>query len=197
MHSSQAAAIAAEKNAKQLPVRGRAPGALELYQEKRWRQLQRVAQELRSLGDQPLSHLRAVSLAKRFGVDRSTIYRYRSRLREVDETTANAGRTRGWKPLRLFVRIRSYFVLRHQERRLYGQLLMTLNASYRPGDRLAVVEYTALMLLRKVAPRLIVVDEVHNLLAGTALEQRASLNLLKFPTTTLPCAPTMPPAYSR
>ena len=99
LHSSQAAAIAAKKNAKQLPVRGRAPGALELYQEKRWRQLERVAQELRFLGDQPLSQPRADSLAKRFGVDRSTIYRYRSRLREVDETTAKAGRTRGWKPL--------------------------------------------------------------------------------------------------
>ena len=95
MHSSQVAAIAVKKNAKQLPVRGRAPGALELYQEKRWRQLERVAQALRSLGDQPLSHPRADSLAKRFGVDRSTIYRYWSRLREVDETTAIAGRTRG------------------------------------------------------------------------------------------------------
>ena len=95
----QAAAIGAKKNAKQLPVRGRAPGALERYQEKRWRQLERVAQALRSLGDQPLSHPRADSFAKRFGVDRSTIYRYRNRLREVDETTAIAGRTRGWEPL--------------------------------------------------------------------------------------------------
>ena len=75
-----------------------------------------------------------------------------------------------------------------QERRLYGQLLMALNAPYRPGDRLAAVEYTALMLLRKVAPRLIVVDEVHNVLAGTALEQRASLNLLKFLSNQLQCA---------
>ncbi|MDQ2736005.1 MAG: TniB family NTP-binding protein, partial [Pseudomonadota bacterium] len=30
-----------------------------------------------------------------------------------------------------------------QERRLYGQLLMALNAPYRPGDRLAAVEHTA------------------------------------------------------
>ena len=45
-----------------------------------------------------------------------------------------------------------------QERRLYGQLLMAFNAPYRPGDRLAAVEFTALTLLRKVAPRMIVVD---------------------------------------
>ena len=75
-----------------------------------------------------------------------------------------------------------------QERRLYGQLLMALNAPYRPGDRLAAVEYTALSLLRKVAPRMIVVDEVHNLLAGSAHEQRAALNLLKFLSNQLHCS---------
>jgi hypothetical protein len=52
------------------------------------------------------------------------------------------------------------------ERRFYGQLLMALNAPYRPSDRLAAVEFTALTILRKVAPKMIVVDEVHNLLAG-------------------------------
>ena len=75
-----------------------------------------------------------------------------------------------------------------QERRLYGQLLMALNAPYRRGDRLAAVEFTALTLLRKVAPRMIIVDEVHNLLAGTTNEQRASLNLLKFLSNQLKCA---------
>jgi GTPase SAR1 family protein len=58
------------------------------------------------------------------------------------------------------------------ERRFYGQLLLALNAPYRPGDRLAAVEFTALTLLRQVAPKVIVVDEVHNLLAGSAREQR-------------------------
>ncbi len=49
------------------------------------------------------------------------------------------------------------------------------------------MEYTALTLLRKVAPRVIVVEEVHNLLAGTAHEQWASLNLLKFRWNQLKC----------
>ena len=75
-----------------------------------------------------------------------------------------------------------------QERRFYGQLLMALNAPYRPGDRLASVEQTALALLRKIGPRMIVVDEVHNLLAGSAREQRAALNLLKFLSNQLRCA---------
>ena len=50
---------------------------------------------------------------------------------------------------------------------------MALNAPYRPGDRLAAVEYTALTLLRKVAPRMIVVDEVHNRDAGAGLTVEA------------------------
>ena len=75
-----------------------------------------------------------------------------------------------------------------QERRLYGQLLMALNAPYRPGDRLASVEQTALALLHKIGPRMIVVDEVHNLLAGSAREQRAALNRLKFLSNQLRCA---------
>jgi len=74
-----------------------------------------------------------------------------------------------------------------QERRLYGQMLMALNAPYRPSDQIVAVEHTALLLLRKIAPRMVVVDEVHNLLAGTAHEQRASLNLLKFLSNQLRC----------
>ena len=46
-----------------------------------------------------MTHARAERLGQRFGVHRATIYRYQSRLAEVDEDTAIAGRTRGWKPL--------------------------------------------------------------------------------------------------
>ncbi|SOE97181.1 TniB protein [Burkholderia sp. D7] len=74
------------------------------------------------------------------------------------------------------------------ERRVYGQLLLAINAPYRPGDRLAAVESTALTLLRQIKPKMIVVDEVHNLLAGSAREQRASLNLLKFLSNQVPCS---------
>ena len=46
-----------------------------------------------------MTHARAERLGQRFGVHRATIYRYRSRLAEVDEATAIAGRTRAWKLL--------------------------------------------------------------------------------------------------
>lgn len=65
---------------------------------KHWRQLERIVQDLRSLGESPLIQARAERLAQRFGVHRATIYRYRARLAAVDETMAIAGRARGWKP---------------------------------------------------------------------------------------------------
>lgn len=90
-------AMASKPPPQSLPVRGRAVGALERVSSKRWRQLEQVAQALRSLGDTPLTRARAELLAQRFGVHWATIYRYRLRLAEIDEVTAIAGRTRGWK----------------------------------------------------------------------------------------------------
>ena len=84
---------------KSLPVRGRPPAGLERLAEKRWSQLERVAQALRSLGDSSTTRGRAEALAKRFGVHWVTIYRYRALLHQIDEATAIAGRKRGWKPL--------------------------------------------------------------------------------------------------
>lgn len=43
-----------------------------------------------------------------------------------------------------------------------------------------MLERTALRFLKVIKPRLLAIDEVHNLLSGTARQQRRSLNLLKF-----------------
>jgi type II secretory pathway predicted ATPase ExeA len=45
---------------------------------------------------------------------------------------------------------------------------------------LSVLERLARDLLRRIAPRMLIVDEVHHLLAGGYREQRAALNLLKY-----------------
>jgi Bacterial TniB protein len=66
------------------------------------------------------------------------------------------------------------------ERRFYSRLLEALGAPHRANERLAVLESSALHLMKRLQPRMIVVDEVHHLLAGSAREQRAALNLLKF-----------------
>ena len=75
-----------------------------------------------------------------------------------------------------------------QERRLYAQLLMALNLPYRSGDTLSAIESRSLLALDEAKPRMLIVDEVHNLLAGSSREQRASLNLLKFLSNRLRCA---------
>jgi hypothetical protein len=72
--------------------------------------------------------------------------------------------------------------------RFYGQILQALGAPYRPGDRLFAVETVALRLLKQIRPRVLIVDEVHHLLSGSAREQRGALNLLKFIANELQCA---------
>ena len=74
------------------------------------------------------------------------------------------------------------------EARFYAQLLAALGAPTRPSERLAALEPVALGLLRQIRPKLLVVDEVHNILAGSAREQRVALNLLKFLANELYCA---------
>jgi putative transposase len=79
--------MVAKRAEKSLPVRGRAVGRLE------------HVEAVRSLGDEPLTVPVARQPAERLGVSWRTVDRYRDRLRATDETTALAGRTRGWKPI--------------------------------------------------------------------------------------------------
>ena len=66
------------------------------------------------------------------------------------------------------------------EARFYGQILKAIGAPHRPSEQLPVIEPITLGLLHEIKPRMLVVDEVHNPLAGSAREQRVALNLLKF-----------------
>ena len=66
------------------------------------------------------------------------------------------------------------------EKRLYTQLMSAIGAPSLTNERLHVLEERALRLLRRLEPKVILIDEVHHLLSGSAREQRRSLNLLKF-----------------
>ncbi|MCX4145219.1 MULTISPECIES: TniB family NTP-binding protein [Paraburkholderia] len=66
------------------------------------------------------------------------------------------------------------------QHRFYSGLLFELGAPHNAAAGLASLERLARDILKRVSPRMLVVDEVHHLLAGTYREQRASLNLLKF-----------------
>jgi len=59
-------------------------------------------------------------------------------------------------------------------------LLFELGAPHNAGVTLASLERLARDILRRIAPRMLIVDEVHHLLAGSYREQRAALNLPKF-----------------
>ncbi len=64
--------------------------------------------------------------------------------------------------------------------RFYVALLAAMGAPLRPRQRLAELEQATLTLLRAVGVRVLVVDEVHNVLAGRGEVRREFLNLLRF-----------------
>lgn len=64
--------------------------------------------------------------------------------------------------------------------RFYAMLLASLGAPASPRMRLVDLEQLALKLLRAVKTQILIIDELHNILAGTAPVRRAFLNLLRF-----------------
>lgn len=64
--------------------------------------------------------------------------------------------------------------------RFYHLLLNAVGAPHAPRAKVSDVEIFALKLLEKLDVKMLIIDEVHNLLAGTAAQQREMLNLLRF-----------------
>lgn len=64
--------------------------------------------------------------------------------------------------------------------RFYVALLAAMGAPLRPRPRLPEIEQQALTLLRKIGVRVLVIDELHNILAGNSMYRREFLNLLRF-----------------
>jgi len=74
-----------------------------------------------------------------------------------------------------------------QNRRLYAQLLRSMNAPFNDNDNVGALESNVLKTLMQIRPKMIVIDEVHNLLAGSRLEQRSALNTIKFLSNQIGC----------
>jgi Bacterial TniB protein len=64
--------------------------------------------------------------------------------------------------------------------RFYTALLAAMGAPLRPRQRLAELEQLALRLLRELAVRMLVIDELHHVLAGRGDSRREFLNLVRF-----------------
>src|SRR5271170_8010567 len=66
------------------------------------------------------------------------------------------------------------------ERRFYAELLSLLEAPQSPRADIVQMEQSALRLLASIGVQVLVIDEVHNILAGSHREQRVVLNTLRF-----------------
>jgi hypothetical protein len=66
------------------------------------------------------------------------------------------------------------------ERRFYGQLLAAIGVPFVARATVLEMEIQALRNLRRMEVRLLMLDEVHNILAGSAKEQRILLNMLRY-----------------
>src|SRR5712675_757970 len=66
------------------------------------------------------------------------------------------------------------------ERRFFSAILEALGAPDRLNDRLSTKQDTAVRMMRATGVRMLVIDEVHNLLSGTRDQQRRVLNLLRW-----------------
>ncbi|PRG50547.1 TniB family NTP-binding protein [Burkholderia gladioli] len=66
------------------------------------------------------------------------------------------------------------------EGRFYNAILELLFAPYKPNDRVDKKQLQVVKLLRYVGLKILVIDEIHHVLAGNLNRQRAFLNVLKF-----------------
>jgi type II secretory pathway predicted ATPase ExeA len=66
------------------------------------------------------------------------------------------------------------------EGRFYNAILELLFAPYKPNDRVDRKQFQVIKLLKYVGLRMLVIDEIHHIMAGNLNKQRTFLNVLKY-----------------
>lgn len=66
------------------------------------------------------------------------------------------------------------------ESRFYNTIMEALFAPYDPRERVAQKQVQVLRILKRVGVRMLIIDEVHNVLTGPVTKQRHFLNVLKY-----------------
>lgn len=66
------------------------------------------------------------------------------------------------------------------EGRFYNTILEALFAPFKPNDRVDRKQFQSIKLLRYVGLKMLVIDEIHHVLAGNMNKQRAFLNVIKY-----------------
>lgn len=64
--------------------------------------------------------------------------------------------------------------------RFYAMVLTSIGAPIRPNAKVVELEQVTLKLLRQVQTKILIIDELHNMLAGSSNVRRAFLNLIRF-----------------
>lgn len=66
------------------------------------------------------------------------------------------------------------------ESRFYNAILELLFAPYKPIDRVDRKQIQAIKLMRTVGVKMLIIDEIHHILAGSMARQKAFLNVIKY-----------------
>lgn len=66
------------------------------------------------------------------------------------------------------------------EKRFYNAILSALNAPYKPNENVDAKQAQVFRLLRRVQLQMLVLDEIHHIIAGTIIKQRHFLNVIKY-----------------
>lgn len=66
------------------------------------------------------------------------------------------------------------------EGRFYNAILELLFAPYRPSERVDKKQFQVIKLLKYIGTKILIIDEIHHILAGNLNRQRAFLNVLKY-----------------
>lgn len=65
------------------------------------------------------------------------------------------------------------------ESRFYEKILDTVNAPYKQFDKASTKYLQVLSILRKIGTKMLIIDEIHNILAGSDKKHRYFLNVIK------------------
>lgn len=65
------------------------------------------------------------------------------------------------------------------ESRFYNTILEEINAPFKPSSKLSQKEFQAIKLLKTVGLKVLIIDEIQQILAGSLNRQRAFLNVIK------------------
>lgn len=66
------------------------------------------------------------------------------------------------------------------EGRFYNIILERLFAPYRPADRVDKKQVQVMKVLKQIGLKMLIIDEIHHMLAGHMLRQKAFLNVIKY-----------------